>query len=117
MNITDATVYIAPVGTDPTDAGAWMSVGFADDVQFEESCELDAPEHWFTTPRSVSITVPLRAIRHVLPPLSVACEHTLSAIQQHARRTRVARALAAARAAGVLPCPLPFSGRATHVYR
>ncbi|MFI8206765.1 hypothetical protein [Streptomyces sp. NPDC085937] len=38
-----APVFVAPVGTPPTDYGAWTHVGYAEDVVLEASPEMQLP--------------------------------------------------------------------------
>ncbi|MGW0757176.1 hypothetical protein ACWD1Y_11910 [Streptomyces sp. NPDC002814] len=106
---TDAAVWIAPVGADPSDADAWTHLGHTSDMTFETDDDTGPflPDNW--PPRATTtITVPLRAIRHLRPPLHLVCGWTLRAIEEHAQRSRITAVLAEALASPRLPCPLPF---------
>lgn len=117
MNLTNpvssGSVWIAPAGTDPDDAGAWTHVGYASDVTFEADDDLDdfLPEGW-PVQLTTTITAPLRLIRHLVPPASLQCEWTIRAIEEHAQRERITAALTEALASAPLPCPAPFPARA-----
>ncbi|PRH78860.1 hypothetical protein C6N75_12705 [Streptomyces solincola] len=115
--VDNRTVWIAPVGTSPDDAGAWTHVGYASDVTFEADEDLDVvlPEGW-PVQHTTTFTVPLRVIRHLVPPASLQCEWTIRAIQEHAQRERITAALAEALASALLPCPAPFPDRAAQLH-
>ncbi|MFB6505615.1 hypothetical protein ACFC07_22010 [Streptomyces sp. NPDC056099] len=112
MNLANATVSIAPVGTSPTDHAAWTPLGFTDgELHFEPADADDIPlfygDDW---PKTATITMPMLVARQVLAlyqPLQ--CRDARHRIEEAGRRWRVARLLAAALAQPVvLPCPRPF---------
>ncbi|MFD9248381.1 hypothetical protein [Streptomyces bottropensis] len=105
----NSSVWIAPVGADPNDAGAWTHVGYTDDATFEtdDGPQPFLPDGW-PPKATATITVPVRLIRYLLPPTHTVCGWTLRAIEEHARQTRISAVLAEALASPRLPCPLPF---------
>ncbi|MET9528118.1 hypothetical protein [Streptomyces coeruleorubidus] len=109
---TDTSVWLAPVGTDPADAGAWTHIGYVSDMTFETDDDSGhyLPDDW-PARATTTITVPLRVIRHLLRPTHLVCEWTLRGIEEHAQRSRITAALAEALASPRLPCPLPFPAR------
>ncbi|MGA5411563.1 hypothetical protein ACPCSC_30450 [Streptomyces lavendulocolor] len=109
-------IGIAPVGADPDDAGAWTHLGNVSDMTVESNDGPNSvPADDWPTKTAATITIPVRLIRHIVPPAHLVCEWTMRAIQEHAQRTWIAAALAEALASPRLPCPVPFPARRSSV--
>ncbi|WP_433860146.1 hypothetical protein [Streptomyces kronopolitis] len=109
FNSTGAVAHTAPIGTNLRESDAWTTIGHITKVGFDREPD-DTP---FLAPSWQSratrtVTIPIRAIRHLLPPPR-ACFDTRTAIEQHFLKQRIARLLLDARnSRPLLPCPLPY---------
>ncbi|MGC4950900.1 hypothetical protein ACLQ2N_32510 [Streptomyces sp. DT224] len=98
--VTEGTVWIAPAGTAPDEAGAWTLLGFAEDMTLEAA----GPDTPLLSTRS--------EVTFTLSSLYWPRDSTARVIEDHARRERIAAAFAEAlTAAYVPPCPAPFPTR------